>query len=496
MKNTEIAEFFGCSVDTIERNYAGYLIKGRAALKKSLRKAQIDAAKLGNSTMLVWLGKQYLGQSDTSIDEHLEAAIKEAGITKDDLLELIKNKDLIQKSQGKRSFEEFCRTAGFPSPFPKQIEMMKFGTEESVARLLLGSRGYGKTEYVVILGVAYSIYLDPATETNLIITKSKERNASMLREIQNACMKNGVMFEIANATHLRAFGMQGKVDHSVSAVTIKTVTLRGRHPKRVIMDDPVTEDDVSDATRRHVERVYNEVNKLCSNILIIGQPAHKYDLYAKIRGVVKTMEVPHGTIPELDHDLEAQRLAGVDESSIQASYFLKVMAEGQTPFDNIKYLDDFPTGGSAVAFIDPSNKGKDFTAIAILKQHMQGVAAVGFAWRRAWNHCLDDIVPALKKYGVKRVCFETNSLGDQPVEMLRGLLKDSGIGVVGKDSVLNKHAKIMSAGSYAHMIHLSRESHKVFIDQVTKYEYNAENDDAPDSLASCLEWIGLIRGKR
>ena len=393
-----------------------------------------------------------------------------------------------------KTFTEFCEAAGYPAPFPKQIEMVDFGMSIDGARLLLGSRGYGKTDYVVILGIAYDLYLNKS-HTNLIITKSKERNAAMLREIENACTANGIQFEISNATHLRLLGLQGK-DHSVSAVTIKTVTLRGRHPKRVVMDDPVTEDDVSQATRTHVERVYNEVNKLCGNILIIGQPAHKYDLYAKIRGLVKTMEVPWGSIKELDADLEAQKLAGVDEASISASYFLKVLTEGTAPFDKVKYMDSFPSGSSSVAWIDPSFKGTDYTAISILKQHMQGVAVVGFTYKRAWNHCLDDMVLKLKKYNVKKIAFECNSLGDQPVIMLRQLLQGAGIGVVGVDSVLNKHSKIMAAGQYAHLIHLSKESDKVYIDQVVKYEYKAKHDDAPDSLASCLEWVGLIRGKR
>ena len=32
--------------------------------KKSLRRMQWDAARKGNTTMLVWLGKQYLGQKE------------------------------------------------------------------------------------------------------------------------------------------------------------------------------------------------------------------------------------------------------------------------------------------------------------------------------------------------------------------------------------------------------------------------------------------------
>ncbi len=490
--NIEIADFFECSPDTIERRFAGDLRKGRADRNLSLRRSQIIASKQGNSTMLVWLGKCYLGQSDSLIDGYLLDAIKTAGLTKEDLVNLIQKKDQIEGSKAKKTFEEFCQASDYPMPFEKQTEMMNFGMTETVPRLLLGARGYGKTDYAVILGIAYSIYKDP-TDTNLIVTKSRERNAAMLAEIRSACEKNGVVFSKANSKLLRVVGLHGK-DHSVSAVTIKTVTLRGRHPKRVIMDDPVTEDDTSDATRLLAEKKYNEILKLAMNVLIIGQPAHKFDLYAKLRGLVKTLELPHGSIPQLDADLDAQRAAGVDEASISASYFLKILAEGSTPFDNVKYMDRFPTGDSAVAFIDPSHEGGDYTAISIFKAHLDGIAVVGFVYKKAWNHCLDEIAPLLTRFNVKRLCFETNALGDQPLEILRTVFKT--VGVVGRKSNNNKHSRIMAAGAYAHLIHLSRESDKKYLDHVVQYEYKAKFDDAPDSLATGLEWIGLIRGKK
>ena len=69
--NIEIADFFGCSSDLIEKSYSEFLTKGRANLKKRLRKAQLDAALSGNSTMLVWLGKQMLDQTDKQEIEHV-----------------------------------------------------------------------------------------------------------------------------------------------------------------------------------------------------------------------------------------------------------------------------------------------------------------------------------------------------------------------------------------------------------------------------------------
>lgn len=389
------------------------------------------------------------------------------------------------------SFTEFCEAAGYPKPYLKQIEMMGFCLDNSEPRLLLGARGYGKTDYITILGIAYDVYLNP-NATNLIITKSNKRNASLINEIANALVRNGVELVKENSSCVRIKGLIGK-DESVEAITIKT-SMRGRHPNRVIMDDPVTEEDVSEAMRVLVKRKYDEVMKLCPNVAVIGQPAHKDDLYAHLAPMIKKMEVPHGSIPELDHDLVAQRLAGVDEASIQASYFLKILNQGSSPFDKIRIITTFPTGDSAVAFIDPSFEGGDYTAISIVKAYMEGVAVVGFTYKKAWNHCLDEISPLLTRYGVKRLCFETNSLGDQPLDILRTIFQN--VGVCGKKSNTNKHSRIMSAGTYAHMIHMSKESDKTYQDQVIKYEHNSKYDDAPDSLASCLEWIGLIRGKK
>lgn len=491
LKVTEIAEYFAVDRDTIHGRFSAEIRKGRVNYKIMLRKLILQSAKQGSQGVLLGLARQYLGFGDRSLDENVLDAIEAAGLDQDDLLDLIRRKQELYLSVPKRSFHEFVIKAGYPAPFDKQVEMMRFGISETDTRLLLGSRGYGKTDYITILGVAWDIYMRPFESTNLIITKSANRNAAILAEIASACTKNGMVFEIQNQSRIRVKGLEGKED-SATAVPIKTKSLRGRHPYRTIMDDPVTEDDTSEATRTHARKILNESLKLTTNLILIGQPAHQYDLYADVRGQIKTMEVPYGTIPELDADLEAQRLAGVSEASISASYYLKVLSEGTTPFNAVKYLDSFPTSESAIAFIDPS-EGGDYTAITILKQYMQGVAAVGFVYKKAWNHCLEDMAKKCVKYNVKRIAFEVNSTGEQPIELLRRAFP--GIGVVGKRAVTNKHSRIMAAGTFAHLIHLSKESDKVYLDHVVKYEYKSKYDDAPDSLASCLEWIGLIRGK-
>ena len=60
----EIAEWFAVDENTLRYNFKDYLAKGRSELKHSLRRTQLRVALDGNVSMLIWLGKNILGQSD------------------------------------------------------------------------------------------------------------------------------------------------------------------------------------------------------------------------------------------------------------------------------------------------------------------------------------------------------------------------------------------------------------------------------------------------
>ena len=70
--NKEIADFFGCSADLIEKSYSEFLTKGRAEQKMRLRQLQWRACENGNVTMLIFLGKNMLGQQDRLEENQLE----------------------------------------------------------------------------------------------------------------------------------------------------------------------------------------------------------------------------------------------------------------------------------------------------------------------------------------------------------------------------------------------------------------------------------------
>lgn len=63
--NYELADFFGVGEAQIRYYFTHYLSKARSALKIKLRRAQIKVALEGQATMLIWLGKNLLNQSDS-----------------------------------------------------------------------------------------------------------------------------------------------------------------------------------------------------------------------------------------------------------------------------------------------------------------------------------------------------------------------------------------------------------------------------------------------
>ena len=65
----EIASILGASVDTLLNNdnkelFRTAIEKGKQGGKASLRREQWKLAQKGNASMLIWLGKQWLGQTD------------------------------------------------------------------------------------------------------------------------------------------------------------------------------------------------------------------------------------------------------------------------------------------------------------------------------------------------------------------------------------------------------------------------------------------------
>lgn len=400
------------------------------------------------------------------------------------------------------NFEEFCINSGYPKPYKLQVEWCdRLLFKEKETRLFLGARAYGKTDYLTICGSAWKIYNDPKT-TIMIFCKTQERSRAILRAIAECLEKNGVKLKKKNAKEIRTIENFGK-QPTASAWSIGSSGIRGNHPQLVIMDDPITPEDISEATRKKVKTTYSECLSLVSNILIIGQPVHKNDLYMELCDCISTTRAKWGTIKELDKDLNELRSQGMDDETIKANYFLEIANNGRLPFKNCEVVDYYPAEISQ-AFIDPAKEGVDYTALTIATSHFENLIVLGFAFNKSWDNALPDIVELVRAFKVCKLGFETNGIGEFPLKFIRNELKQNDIDcrVVGMNNTENKHKRIMTAGSgkFTPYIKFSRIAtsnklylaNKLYIDFCRNYEYNVKVDDPPDSLASCMQQMNLI----
>ena len=72
--NKEIASMVGCSIDTLADRFSKLIEKGRENGKTRIREKQIQMALGGNVAMLIWVGKNMLGQTDKQEISGLEGA--------------------------------------------------------------------------------------------------------------------------------------------------------------------------------------------------------------------------------------------------------------------------------------------------------------------------------------------------------------------------------------------------------------------------------------
>lgn len=77
----EIAAVLGCCRDTLYKRFSTVIKKGHEKRNASVRRSQYDVGvNKKNATMLIWLGKQHLGQADkieqsgTLKHEHIDSS--------------------------------------------------------------------------------------------------------------------------------------------------------------------------------------------------------------------------------------------------------------------------------------------------------------------------------------------------------------------------------------------------------------------------------------
>ena len=135
----EIAAFFGISVTAVERRlsepgseYMEAFRAGQADGKQSLRRAQLEAALNGDRVMLIWMGKQLLGQREP--EQRLEHTGAGGGA--------ISYRDM-PESDRKRRLDELVRRRGGEGGVSDRKEALAAGRAAVKDQAALQLKGQG-----------------------------------------------------------------------------------------------------------------------------------------------------------------------------------------------------------------------------------------------------------------------------------------------------------------------------------------------------------------
>jgi len=74
----EMSSNLGCHRETLSLRFSDIIKEGWEYGKKSLRRRMYEKAMTGDTGMLVWLSKQYLGFRDKQLDENVQTVINVA----------------------------------------------------------------------------------------------------------------------------------------------------------------------------------------------------------------------------------------------------------------------------------------------------------------------------------------------------------------------------------------------------------------------------------
>lgn len=283
-------------------------------------------------------------------------------------------------------------------------------------------------------------------------------------------------------------------------------SITSRHFNDVTTDDIVDQDDrYYDAERVKTHRFLDELENTQNRGGVRANfctPWHRNDATTRFRNIKKFPASMTGLFTSAQLQ-QKQRAMAPELYAI--NYELDLSAANESLFAKLTRKDEWNPNREVFAYLDPSHKGGDYTALCIGAMCFERLQITGFVWKKPYYEIFDN--GDLEKYcmylGVQDLTIETNGVGDMPVRLARKISREhmGGMMVVhGINHTDNKMARIQTAAAFCDSIDIvtfddvaeSRE----FAAQVCDFDASAKHDDAPDSVAGVMEAMRLIRIKK
>ena len=378
------------------------------------------------------------------------------------------------------------------------IEMVR-GRED---KTLQAHRGSYKTTCVSI-ALALIVVLLP-TKKILFMRKTDSDTKEIVRQVRKilespqmqefvkAIYGKPLQFVTASTAELNTnLSMEAKGTSQLVAIGVGS-SLTGKHFDFIFTDDIVNvEDRISKAERENTKLVYQELQNIKNRggrIFNTGTPWHPDDAFSIMPNIERHDCYSTGIINE--EEIAALK-DSMTASLFAANYELKHIADEDVIFPNPVTGGDPAMVEQGHCHIDAAYGGEDYTAFTIVRKYEGKYYVFGKLWHKHVDDVTEEIIQWRKAFNAGRIAMETN--GDKGY--LAKALRAKGERTLPYPEKMNKFLKITTylKGEWKNVIFVEGTDAE-YIDQVSRYNENAEHDDAPDSLASLIRLLWSKKG--
>lgn len=261
-------------------------------------------------------------------------------------------------------------------------------------------------------------------------------------------------------------------------------SLTGKHFDKIFTDDIVNvKDRASRAEREATKLVYHELQNIknrggnifntgtpwhCDDCFSIMPPPEKYDCYSTGLIDVEKLE-------EIKQSMTA--------SLFSANYELKHIADDDIIFTSPNITADISDVEQGVLHIDASYGGADYTAVTFCNKKKDKYYVYGKLYSKHIDEVLGEVLNIHSMLNIGRIFVEDN--GDKGY--LAKEIRNRNLRCSRYHENMNKFLKITSYLKFDwENVIFAKQTDTDYITQICDYNENAEHDDAPDSLASCI----------
>ncbi|MGL4830838.1 MAG: phage terminase large subunit [Vibrio sp.] len=421
----------------------------------------------------------------------------------------------LRQEQVRRKMAQYLEPPFFVLP---KVYRDLFGDRAAKYIVLKGGRGSGKTFAAVAWLIEESFNPEYKDSTFLFLREIMTSIEESVFTVVADLIKQAELDQYFRILKTSIINIESGVKFSFSGIRStggktqfsQVNKLKGKHKVKYIFGDEAqdfTEESLNvlfptvnrgGKIKLYKPRLREELDTVETRFIFAMNPNFDTDpVIAKIQNM-QNAHILHVNIFDLPEEFQDQQLLDQAEQERDEIYFGHVwLGEPHHKIAGYPFaqVESVRTNEKmrCLAFLDPSFKGGDYTALSFIGVKGKELYFWGKVWREAWYTVIDDVIAELKEYEPSEFHYEENGQGAVPED----LFAERGVRAFPYLTLGNKHNKIYKVAAYtAHRMKMVvNRCNTQYVTNILKYNADAENDDAPDSLASACLAAGIVSNK-